>query len=724
MKRLAGWCFVRRRVVLAGWLVGLVVSTALMLSIGSSYTGDFDLPKSEAQRAQALLKRDFPQQAAASNTIVVEARKGRVTDPSAVERIEPVFAEIRSMPRVEFLASFYSEGNLNQISADGKIAYATLQIQIPKSGTPTDEVRKIMDVAERIESDELRVEFGGQAIQDTIEPVPGISESLGVIAAGVVLFVAFGSLVTMSLPLLTASIAVGISVTLVGILSHVMTLPSFAPALAGLLGLGVGIDYALLIVNRHQRNLIEGRSPEQSLAVASMTSGRAVVFAGVIVCVGLVGLVTLGIGFVTGLALAGAVAVLLTMLATVTLLPAMLGFLGDKALPKRRRGRAVAAALGSADASMDGSGVEKSGWYVWAKRIERRPRAWMAAALAVMVLLSVPFLSMRLGASDEGNDPTTATTRQAYDLLARGFGPGTNGPLLLVMPFEVPSDFNTFTNFVDELSDTPGIRSIDQPMTSSNGRSGVVLVYPTTSPQSEETSDLIDRLRDDEIPSAAERYGVSVYVGGQTASYDDFGRVVMGKLPLFMAAVLLVSFALLTVVFRSVVIPLKATLMNLLTTSAAFGAVVAVFQWGWGGELLGGGQGPIESFVPVILFAIVFGLSMDYEVFLVSRMREEWERTGDNSEAVALGQAQTGRLITAAAAVMVLIFVSFLFGPDRVIKLFGLGLAVAILLDAMVVRAVLVPAVMHVFGTWNWWLPPWLDKRLPKLSVEEQSPTT
>ncbi len=559
----------------------------------------------------------------------------------------------------------------------------------------------------------------GQLAEEANRPSFG-GTGLGVLLAGVVLLLVFGSVFAMALPLLSALFALGTAIGVIGVLSHLLKMPQFSPELVLLIGLGVGVDYALFIVTRHRQGLIAGRSTEEAVVTAVDTSGRAVLFAGIIVCIALLGMFALGVTFLYGLAIAAAIGVAFTMFAALTLIPAMLGFIGPKVLSRRQKRNLIANGP-----RIVGTGT-KGFWPRWANFVQRRPIVPAAVALVVIALLAAPFFSLRLGSSDQGNDPAGTTTRTAYDMLAQGFGPGFNGPLQLVAVSHDDAQLAAIKSLGEEIANQPGVARVAPAIVipARNG-SDVVLtqVYPTSSPQAAETSDLIAHLRNETIPDAMAGTGVTVYVGGITAVFVDFAHVLASKLPLFIGLVVLLSFILLAVVFRSLVIPLTAAVMNLLSIGAAFGILVFVFQWGHLGGLFGVNRpGPIEAFLPVMLFAILFGLSMDYEVFLVSRIHEEYLKTGDNRTAVRNGLAATGKTITAAALIMILVFGSFILGGERVIKEFGLGLAGGIFVDAVFIRMAIVPAVMQMLGAANWWFPSWLDRILPRLSVDPELP--
>jgi RND superfamily putative drug exporter len=529
-----------------------------------------------------------------------------------------------------------------------------------------------------------------------------------------VLLLVFGSFLAALLPLVTAGVALGSAVALISLFSHVMNVASFASQLSLLIGLGVGVDYALFIVTRFRQGLQRGKDKEQAIIDAVDTSGRAVMFAGITVCIALLGMFALGVSFLYGVAIAASIAVLATVIAALTLLPALLGFMGNRVLGRKARRRLAGGELTTSD--------ESPGWARWAGMLRARPAFIAGAAALLMLVIAIPFFSMRLGSSDSGSDPSSSTTRKAYDLLAKGFGPGYNGPLQLVAQVNGTVQQAAFAKVAAAVAHTNGVVRV-APTTlipGQNGQAGVALadVYTAGSPQDASTTTLLHRLRNQVVPDASGP-DVQVLIGGQTAIFDDFATVLSSKLPLFIGVVVLLSFLLLTAVFRSLLIPAVAAAMNLLTAGASFGVITAVFQWGWAMSLLGITKtGPIEAFVPVMMFAIVFGLSMDYQVFLVSRIYEEWHRRGDNREAVTHGLAATGKTITAAAAIMILVFGSFTLGGERILMLFGLGLAGAVLLDALIVRSVLVPGLMLLSGKANWWLPRRLDRVLPRLNVE------
>ena len=704
LQRLAGWCYRRRRTVLVVWIVALVGVSAVGSNVGSTFSQGFSLSGTESQRAADLLASRFPARAGDEGQIVFTHRGG-AQDPAVQARMEPLFAEVAKVPHVSSVVSPYSPAGARQIARGGDIAYATVQFDRTASKIPDSTLNRIRSLADGAQGGGVQIALGGKMFQQFGGIGP--AELIGILAAVVILLVAFGSLLAMGLPILIALFGIGIGLGFVELLSHVIATPDFATQLASMIGIGVGIDYALFIVTRYRQGLDEGFSPEHAVVRAIDTAGRAVLFAGCTVVISLLGLFLMGVDFVNGMALGTSVTVGIVMVASITLLPAVLGFAGrtiDRFSIRRSRVPKPR---------------EETLWYRWSRVVQRRPWPAAIAGLAILVALAIPMLSMRLAFPDAGGNPTTDTTRQAYDMVAKGFGPGFNGPLVLAAEFPKGGSTQALDVLATRLQHTPDVAAVIGPIASPSGDAAVIRVIPSSSPQSVATTDLVGTLRDDVIPNAVRGSDVQVHVGGLTASSIDVSQRLSSRLPIFIGAVLVLSFLLLMAVFRSLLVPLKAVIMNLLSIGAAYGVVVAVFEWGWFGNLLGVEQtGPIAPFIPMMMFAILFGLSMDYEVFLLSRIREEYDRTGDNALAVADGLASTARVITAAALIMVTVFGSFVLGDATTIKLFGLGLATAIFVDATVVRMVLVPATMELLGDRNWWFPAWLDRIIPRLHVE------
>jgi RND superfamily putative drug exporter len=709
MRRFGSWTTTHRKTVILGWIAALIVIGFAAGSAGSAFSENFKLPSSDSQRAVDLLENRFKAQSGETATIVYRAEEG-VDSPAVKHKMSAAFAEIEKIPHVSEVASPYADPGSAAIGKDGKIAYATVQFDEYGDKIGKDNVERVMDTAQGKVGPALQVELGGQPIEEVRQEEGDTSFAIGLLAAIVILLFTFGSVVAMGLPVLTALFALGVGLSLVTLGTHVFDTADFATQLAAMIGLGVGIDYALFILTRFRNGLDEGLEPQPAALRAIDTAGRAVLFAGLTVIISLLGMLLLGVTFLYGVAIAAAIAVAMTMIASLTLLPALLVIAG------RRVDRLRIPGLGKRRPLNE---LELSRWYRWSSVIQRHPVAAMLLSGGFLILLCVPVLSLRLGSSDAGSDPAGTTTREAYDLLAEGFGPGFNGPFQVVAKLPQKGDDTVLTTLQRRIEAQPGVAAVTAPILNPSKEVGVIQVYPTSSPQSEATTDLLNTLRDDVIPPAAHSTGAAVYVGGITAIFEDFGNVLTEKLPLFIGVVVLLSALLLMAVFRSILVPLKAMLMNLLSIGASFGIVVAVFQWGWLGGLIGlDGTGPIEAFLPVFLFAIVFGLSMDYEVFLMSRIHEEWEASHDEQRAVTRGLALTGRVITAAAAIMITVFASFMLGPDRIIKLFGLGLSAAVLIDAVVIRTILVPAIMQLFGERAWWLPDWIARLLPRFHVE------
>ena len=623
--------------------------------------------------------------------------------------IAPALVRIARLPHVAGVVSPYAAG-ANAVSKSGTIGFATVEFDLRANELPKTAIDRVINAAEAMRSPTLQVELGGQAIKQAQQTSLGFATGVGLLAAVVVLLLSFGSLLAMGLPIVTALFGLGAGLGVIGLGSHLVDMVDFSSELALMIGLGVGIDYALFIVTRYRDAYREnGGDVQSALELAMNTAGRAILFAGATVVIALLGMFALGVSFLYGVAIAASLGVLLVLAASLTLLPALLMFTGKRVGRRRRR---------TSRTRETGGGF----WFRWVGLIQRRP-AWAAlASTALLLVLAAPALGLRLGASDSGNDPPNQTTRRAYDLLAAGFGSGFNGPLQLAVKLPAAGDTASLTRYTAALQETPGIASVAAPRLNPAHDTAAIAVYPTTSPQSEQTTSLVKHLRSEVLPLLAQATGTTVYVGGATATQVDFAHVLSGKLPLFIGLVVLLSALLLLVVFRSLLIPLQAALMNLLSIAAALGVVQAIFERGWLGGLLGVQPGPIDAFIPVMVFAIVFGLSMDYEVFLVSRIHEEWQHRGDASAAVREGLAKTGRVITAAAGVMVVVFASFAAGDDRVLKLFGVAMATAVFLDAIVIRSILMPAVLELFGRWTWAFPSWFDRRLPRLAIEPVTP--
>jgi RND superfamily putative drug exporter len=711
MQTLARWSFLHRRIVVAMWVLSFVALMVASVLAGSHYEDNLSLPGTQSDRAVSLLHNAAPR-AGDVDQVVFAVKSGSVTDAATKQRIESALTAITVLPHVSGVASPFRSIGAQQISGDGRIAFALISFDRPGRLVPAAATKRVIATAKSAATADLRVELGGLAVSEVKKPSLG-GAGLGVLAAAVVLFLAFGSLVAMALPLGTALLSLGAGLGLIGLLSKAIPMATFTTQLASLIGLGVGIDYAMFIVSRYRRSLLSGRSPLEATVTAVNTSGRAVLFAGITVCIALFGMFALGVSIFYGVAVGASIAVLITLLAALTLLPALLGFAGTRVLGRKAR-RQLAAGEPTAAA-------DSRRWTSWAHRLQRRPAGYAVLGIIVLGVLAIPFFSLRLGFSDAGNDAQGSTTRQSYDLLSQGFGPGFNGPLQLVAPIANPSEAAAFTKSLAKLASEAGVAGISAPGQLGVGSHQVVVsqLYPSTAPQAQATNALLKHLRDRAIPDVTAGTGLHISIGGPTATNADFSSRIAHRLPLMISIVVGLSFVLLTMVFRSLLVPLIAAVMNLLSVAAAFGVITAVFEWGWLSSALGVAQtGPIEAFIPVIVFAILFGLSMDYEVFLVSRMYETWHHTRNNAAAVSTGLIQTGRTITAAAAIMVFIFGSFALGDDRIIKIFGLGLASAVLIDALIVRTIVLPSVMQLIGRRNWSLPRVLERAIPRLPVE------
>ena len=765
LARVGAWCFDHRKAAVGIWFAALIAIFGAAGTIGAAYDASTDIPDSESADGFDVLEQYFAELGAggASGTIVFRADQG-VDNPAVMAAMEELFATVNAgfpdengkpqHPGATVISPYSDQGEsqiADQGPLAGQLAYAQLNLAADVDLTESAALGEaISDNAPRI--DGLEVLPGGTALA-VFEPPA--TEFIGLAFAIVVLILAFGSVLAMGLPIAAALGGVGAGMGLIVILSNVFRIPDFTTFLGIMIGLGVGIDYALFIVTRYREGLHAGRSPRDATIAAMDTAGRAVIFAGVTVVVSLLGLLLIGIGWVAGLGIGVAVTVLVTMITSILLLPALLGFARDRVEVSRWRGLIVAGfiaialfGIGSGVPALSAVGAGLAGLtmlvsvavrplrrevprrapkpvretlaYRWSRTIQRRPWLWVVTGTVVLLALAAPVLGLRLGFSDEGNYADDTYTRQAYDLLADGFGPGFNGPFMITVVPGAGDSTAAVDALQTALADTPGVAAVTPAVANRPAFSEAYFfnLIPTTAPQDAATTDLVETLRNDVIPAAVAGTALDVKVTGTTAANIDFTDFLARRTFVFFAAVLALSFLLLMVVFRSLLVPLKAVVMNVLSIAAAYGVLVAIFQWGWGADLIGIDSGPIEAMAPLMLFAIVFGLSMDYEVFLLSRVREEYDKTGDSAGAVADGLAATARVITAAAGIMVVVFGSFMLEDDRVTKLFGLGLALAVLLDATVVRMLLVPATMELLGDRNWWMPAWLDRIIPKLNVE------
>jgi len=696
----------RRWLVLAVWLFAIVAVGGAAKSAGSAFSSSFQLPDTESSRVQEILSKEFPAQGGDSSQIVIEA-KGKLTSVENQAIVEKLMADVATSPIVKSVDSPF-DPRTAALNSDQSIGFATIHFNGSAQDLPKEEIKKVVEVAQSYENAGLEINLSGAVIKLANAVEPSSSEMIAILAAFLVLLYTFGSLVATLVPIVVAVFALAVGSALVAIVSNSVQIADFAPILASLVGLGVGIDYALFIVTRFRRAIHEGKSVHESIRIAMTTSGRSVLFAGIIVCISMLGLFTVGLSFLSGVGVAASISVIISMIASLTLLPALLSIIG-KNIDRLR------IPFKKLHAEEEGG----KGWKKWADRIQAHPVRWAVSSTLILLFICVPVTQIRLGASDSGNDPVGTTTRQAYDTLAKGFGPGFNGPITMLADVSNQKSADATSQVVDIIKAQPDVAAVLPAIPTQDGKYQLITVYPKSSPQSEETSDFISELREEVIPQIQKETGVSIQVGGLVAIFKDFGDVLTSKLLKFILSVVILSMLLLMILFRSILIPIKAAAMNLLSICAAFGVVVAGFQWGWFEPIFGTSAGPIESFLPIMLFAILFGLSMDYEVFLVSRIHEEWMKSGNSKESVSKGLAATGSIITAAAAIMIVVFMAFVFLGERTIQLFGVGLAVAVLIDATIIRSTLVPSLMQLAGRWNWYLPNFIERKLPRVRLEE-----
>jgi RND superfamily putative drug exporter len=694
LARLADLAYRRRGRIVLAWIAVLAAAVVVAPRLAGEFSAEFATAGSESQAAADLVAERFPGTSGDTIEVVWQADAG-ARDPAVLGRVDRFLEQAE---RLEGIAAAQPP----RVSRDGTIALTRLELDRSALDVPDQTSRRLIEMAEAASGDGLRIELGGAPIRNAQEG--GSPEFIGLIAAALILLIAFGSVVAIGLPIAIALFGLGLSVLLIGVLAAVIDVPGFAPAIAGVVGIGIGIDYALLILTRFRSALASGSDPRAAVVETVTTAGRSVLVAGTTVVISFLGLFLLGVSFLYGVALSVSIAVLIAMAASVTLLPALLAFAGHRINRLHVPGLGRVATAG---------GETLSGR--WSHLIQRR--AWPAAIFATVALiaLAVPALGLRFGIPDEGNDQLGTTTRAAYELVSTGFGPGANGPLLLAADLPSAGSERELAKLAERLRTEPGVAFVSEPRLNEGRDAALLTVVPASSPQASATTDLVHRLRDDVLPRF-ENGGVDVHVGGLTASVVDQSDLVGGRLPLLIAAVVGLSFLFLLAAFRSPLIALKAGVMNLLAVGAAYGVLALAAEGGWFGRLLGiDGDTPVPPFMPVMMFAVLFGLSMDYEVFLLSRMREEYLRHGETSRAVADGLAKTARIITAAAAIMVAVFLALAVSDEIFLKLMGVGMATAILLDATVVRMVLVPALMQLFGRANWWIPTWLDRLLPRL---------
>ena len=714
LTRLADFSYRRRGRVVLLWIVAMVV----IIGVGSSLAGDFnanyDTPGSESKAASDITKEHFGGYSGQEINVVAKDPAGFADEAAAAQRLQPFFTQAQ---KVEHIAGHTSI----RLSPNRQIATTTLPMTVPGWDFTKDQGEQLINAAEDNDGNGLELKLGG----DPIYAAQGSSspEGLGFLGAAIVLLIAFGSVVAAGLPLGVALVGLGISSGgLIPLLANVIDVPDWTTAVSGLIGIGVGIDYALLVLTRFRSAMRDGKDRHDAVIEAVTTAGRSVIIAGCTVVIAVLGLMLTGLSYMYGVAIATSLAVLTVMFASITLLPAFLGYLGPK-VDKLRiplLGRSLKRA-DEAERQRERGGESPAAR--WSHFVQRRP--WPAAiiALAILLALAAPALGMRLGFPDAGNDPPDTMTRQAYDLNTEGFGAGSNGPVVVAATLSSPSDKGTIDQLANQIRADQDVKFVPPPRFNSSGDAAIITVIPKSSPQDQTTEDLVHRLRDDTVPTAVGSSGADVKIGGVTAALEDQSTYMTDRMPLFIAGVVGLSFLLLLVAFHSPLISLKAGIMNLLSVSAAYGVMTLAANGGGLSNLIGiDHEVPVAPFMPVMMFAILFGLSMDYEVFLVSRIREEYLKDGNTTRAVADGLAKTARVITAAAAIMVVVFLSFVTSNEVFLKLFGIGLASAIFLDATVVRMVLVPAVMQLLGKWNWWIPSWLERTLPRLDVERGAP--
>ena len=712
MSALAGLCYRRRFVVLGGWIALLVGLAAAALSWGTSFSTSTTLPASESATAYSLLaEAGLGGQTAGTATqtgeIVWRTTGVGIADPTVEGEATTMLAAVRALPGVEAVVSPYTSAGSRQVNPSQRTAYASVVVG------PTADLARIRATVDMLASPSVQVAAGGQAFT-TLPAASHGMEGIGLLAALVVLMLLFRAPWAAALPILTGVTGVATSLLVVMLGSHVVSLADTSLTMGALIGLGVGIDYALFIVNRYRDALVAGSSIPDAIRIALSTSGRAVVFAGVTVVIALLGMVVVNLGVLTGMSQAAAVTVLFTVAAALTLLPALLGILGHRVLSRRQRGARRAAEVGPVVAARTASVASR-----WAVHVQRAPIRFGALALLVLVLLGSPVASMRVGTADASSDPVGSAGRTYYDLMSPAFGQGVDAPLVLVARTPDTASRQAFTTLVTGLSAVRGVAAV-VPVPARAGQTiAVATVVPTTSAQTAATADLVTSLRSTVIPAAESGTGLRVYVGGTTATSIDLSQALMGRLPLYLGLIALVGFLLLAMAFRSVLVPLVGALSNVATIVVGLGAITAIFQLGWGSELLGVGSGaPVMYIVPVLIVGVMFGLSMDYQVFLVSRMHEEWTRTRDNARAIRVGVGETGRVIAAAALIMTCVFASFSFSGERIVAAIGIGMAVSVLVDAFVVRMTLVPALMTIIGARNWDYPRWAERLTPHLSVD------
>jgi uncharacterized membrane protein YdfJ with MMPL/SSD domain len=709
---LGGVCFRHRWLTLVTWVVGVACLVTLWTMFGAPAQNNF----TGSDPGQTLLNQHFHRQSGDTLTLAIRSA-APVTSPATRAQITSALAPFGRAPHVTGVTSPYA--GHGQISADGHIAFATVQFSVPGANISNSEALALMNEAKAASGHGVNFYLGGDVVDQAETPYGGASDGIGILAAAIVLLIAFGSLIAMGLPVLTAVLGIGAGLSLIALLGHIFPAPSFSPIVASMIGLGVGVDYALFILTRFREALRSGQPPVDATVTAMRTAGRTVLIAGTTVIIGMLGLLVLRQSLLNGVAIAAAATVAMVLLGSLTLLPALLGFTGTRlAKPSRYR---LPRWLGGRSAQPSGQPARPHAAQRWAAMIQRRPAVFATASTALILVLAAPLLSMKLSMPDESSQARGTMGYASYATMAKGFGPGFDAPLIVAAA--LPSPSTSTTRLAHAISATPGIAHVNPVQVSRDGQAAMMIAYPATGEQDAATNALVNQIREHVIPQATAGTGIRAYLTGPNAGNVAFANLVGQRLPWLIGIVVGLSMVLLTVVFRSVTVAVKAAVMNLLSISAAYGVLVAIAQYGWLGHLFGFPEKmPVTTWVPMFLFVILFGLSMDYEVFLLSRIKENYDATGDNAASVARGLARTARVITAAAAIMIVVFLSFVLGADVSVKQVGLGLAVAVLIDATVVRMVLVPSVMELLGKANWWLPRPLARVLPRTPLTEDEP--